>query len=130
MGKPLFSTAQFLAAIPNSGGIFTIIAQRVGCDRHTATRRIAENQTLRRAWEDECETVGDIAEDKLIDAIKGGDLGAIKFYLSTKAKKRGYSERTEVTGKNGAANTFTVQIVRDEPDTRQAQTELQQFHDS
>lgn len=131
MGKPIFSNAQFLAALPKSGGIWTTIAQRVGCNRHTAEKRILANPTLKQAWKDECEAVGDIAESKLIEAIEAGDLAAIKFYLSTKAKNRGYSERTEITGKDGEVNSFTVQIVRDAAhDIQQVQTEPQQSHDS
>lgn len=130
MGKPVYSNVQFLAAISKSGGIFTTIAQRVGCDWHTAKKRIMGNAVLRQAWEDECETVADIAETKLQELIESGDFPAIKFYLSTKAKNRGYSERTEITGKDGEVNSFIVQIVRDEPDTRQAQIELQQSRDS
>ncbi len=37
----------------------------------------------------------DLAESKLIEAIKAGNLTAIIFFLKTQGKSRGYSERSE-----------------------------------
>lgn len=54
---------------------------------------------------EECDTtiieVGELVENALFKAIGDGDLTAIIFYLKTKGKILGYSERTEVTGANG-----------------------------
>lgn len=101
MGKPLYTAKQFIAAIPGTGGIVTSIAERVGCKWHTAKKYIETMPTVRQAYEDECARVLDMAEDGLIKAIQGGDLQAIKYYLSTKGKHRGYTERQELTGAEG-----------------------------
>jgi hypothetical protein len=53
----------------------------------------------------------DRTESKLLLAIKAGEPWAIKFMLSTKGKHRGYTERMEVTGADGAP--VTVKLVAD-----------------
>lgn len=96
MGREIFTTAQFKAAIPKSGGLFATIAKRVGCDRHTAKKRIMESPTLKQDWEDETETILDLAESKAMELVNAGDPGMIRFYLATKGRSRGYVERQEI----------------------------------
>lgn len=100
-GREKYTAQTFIDAIPGSAGIITTIAKRVGCDWHTAKKYIYGHSTVLEAYEDECQGMGDLAEVELYKLIKSGDLGAIKFYLATKMKARGYVERTEVTGKDG-----------------------------
>jgi hypothetical protein len=101
VGKPLFTAEQFIAAIPGTGGIVTAIARKVGCTWHTAKKYVDEHPTVASAYQDECESILDLAEAKVISAIKGGDSQMIRYYLSTKGKRRGYSERHEITGAEG-----------------------------
>ena len=44
---------------------------------------------------------GDFAEGKLMNCIQQGEFPAIKYYLGTKHKNRGYVERQEQTGAEG-----------------------------
>ncbi len=44
----------------------------------------------------------DLAEAKLMDKLEQGFFPAVRFYLTTKGKDRGYVPRTEATGKDGA----------------------------
>lgn len=112
MGKPLqFSAQQFLDAIPGTGGIIAAIAKRVGCAWHTAKKYIENHPTVHAAYEDECESVLDLAEAKTIEAIRNGDTQMIRYYLSTKGKRRGYTERTEITGADN--EPLTVRYVND-----------------
>jgi hypothetical protein len=101
MGKELFTAKQFVEAIADSAGIVSTIAKRVGCDWHTAKKYITNYPTVLQAYEDECERVTDLAETMLIKSIQGGDLSAVRYYLSTKGKSRGYVERAELSGPNG-----------------------------
>lgn len=47
------------------------------------------------------ENMKDIAESSLFSKIRQEDNTATIFYLKTKARDRGYVDRTEVTGKDG-----------------------------
>jgi hypothetical protein len=82
MGK--YTAQQFITAIPGTGGVKTAIADRVGCDWHTADKYIAEYPTVAQAYEDECNRVTDKAKHNIIKAVHGGDLQTSKWYLSVK----------------------------------------------
>lgn len=97
-GNFQYSTQQFIDAIPGTGGIITKIAAKVGCTWFTCKRYIEKFPKVKEAYEAECERVLDLAESKLIKHIEKGQAWAIKYILSTKGRKRGYSERFEVTG--------------------------------
>lgn len=102
MAKKLEYTAeQFIKAIPNTGGIITAIARKVGCDWYTAKRYITGHASVKRAYDAERETIKDVVESSLITKAKEGEAWAVKYYLSTQAKDRGYVERKEFTGKDG-----------------------------
>ena len=94
-GAEQFKAQQFIDAIPSTGGIVTAIARKVGCAWNTAKKYIDTYPTVQRAYQDECESILDLAEAKVISAIKGGDSQMIRYYLSTKGKRRGYSEKVE-----------------------------------
>jgi len=113
MGKELYTAKQFIDAIPGTGGIVSTIADRVGCKWHTARKYIEEYPTVKDVYNEEIERVIDLAEGVLIQNIqiaakqaKAGrdvDTSDVKWFLSRKAKSRGYVERQEVTGAEGGA---------------------------
>jgi hypothetical protein len=90
-----FTAKQFIDVIPGTGGIISTIAKRIGCDWHTAKKYIDNFPTIHRAYQDERELVLDVAESNLITLVKDSDFSAIKYYLSTQGKHRGYTERQE-----------------------------------
>ena len=61
MGQDLFTAEQFITAIKGSGGIISTIALRVGCSWNTANKYIHEKPTVQKAYDDERETVNDLA---------------------------------------------------------------------
>lgn len=114
MGKR-YTVEQFTKAIPGSGGIISTIAKRVGCEWNTAKSYIDKHPSVKQAYDDEREQVTDMAETALIKAIQGGDMWAVKYYLSTVGKHRGYVERQEMTGADG--NAVTIRIIDETDDT-------------
>jgi len=72
-----------------------LIAQRVGCNRDTIAKYIRIYPDVKRAYDQECETVFDIVESELLKKIKKGDITALIFYAKTKMKARGYVERIQ-----------------------------------
>ena len=107
MGKDLFTAAQFIAAIPGSGGIVTQIAKKVGCSWNTARKYIDNHPSVQQAYNDECEAILDMAEAALFKQVSQEEAWAVKYLLATKGKGRGYTERTELTGADGAAISLT-----------------------
>ena len=102
-GKNKYTAEQFIKAIPGTGGIISAIARKVDCEWNTAKAYIDKYPTIKQAYDNECQTILDMAETGLYKAIREGKDWAIKYILSTKGKSRGYVERQEVTGANGGA---------------------------
>ncbi len=94
-GRQKISDARFLAAVPQSGGMHTVIARRLGIDRHTVAKYIKDNPILAQAVKDETEGALDSIEATVIKAALAGDMQAAIFYLKHKGKDRGFSERLE-----------------------------------
>lgn len=86
MRKTKYTAKQFIEAIRGSGGIISAIADRVGCDWHTAQKYIATYPSVQAAYQDELEIMSDKAVSTVIKAIEEGDVAAAKWWLSCKRK--------------------------------------------
>jgi hypothetical protein len=95
--------AKIKEAIANADGVIAEAARTLGVSRMTIYRRIEESDDLRAAVEDAREELTDIAERELGKAIRAGNMTAIIFHLkgSPNGRRRGYSERVEMTGPDG-----------------------------
>jgi hypothetical protein len=102
MAETRHTVAEVITAIDDSSGIKMDIARRLKVHRNTVENYLNRYPTARAAYNREVETVGDIAESVIIKAIRNDDIETSKWYLRMKAKDRGYTERHEITGKNGA----------------------------
>ena len=80
----------------------------LGVARSTVSRYCERYAACREARDQARETVSDIAEATLEDQVIAGDLRAVIFYLSTRARDRGYGNRTELTGPNGGPQQHEV----------------------
>lgn len=87
---------KFKDAILDSGGIITTIANRIGVTRKAIYDWLVKNPEMKDYLEQETEKILDMAEISLFSQVKDKDLGATKYILSTKGKKRGYIERQEL----------------------------------
>ena len=105
--KHTVTPEQVAAAIHEARGTQSVAARRLGCSRETLRRYANQFATVRTAVEDARDSLLDFAEDELIKLIGEGNITAIIFYLKTQGKKRGYVERVEQTGADGAA----VQVI-------------------
>jgi hypothetical protein len=70
--------------------------------RTSLSRRISGSSALKDKLGDIRESNIDIAESKLMELIGKGQPSAIIFFLKCLGKDRGYVERVETTGKDGA----------------------------
>ena len=96
MAKNGFGAQVFIDNMPGTGGIVATLARRVGCDWHTAKKYIDDYPTVRQAYDDECETVCDVAESTLIQSIKDGDVSSAKWWL-TKKRKPTFGDAVDIT---------------------------------
>lgn len=104
-----YSKEIVLEAIKDSGAIVSTVARRLDCQWITAKRYIEKWEDTKRAFIDEEETILDMAEGTLFNAIKEKDVQAAKWILSTKGKRRGYSERHEITGAD--AEPIRIEVI-------------------
>ena len=111
--------ATVIEAIRGTGGIVSQIAKRLSVDWSTARKYINAWDETKKAFEDERETILDMAESTIFKSVKEGNSQDAKWVLSTLGKNRGFSERQEITGANGEtfANKVVVQFVRPEDET-------------
>lgn len=94
--------ARYIEALQKSLGVKTTARKAVGIGSpNTIDEWIKKDPKFAKAVAECEEYAGDFAESALFKKIKEGDTTAIIFFLKTKMKKRGYTERTEITGSDG-----------------------------
>ena len=104
-----FTKEQVLKAIDGSFGIMSQIARALGgCAWSTAEQYVNRWAETRQAYADAQEAALDFTEGQMLKQIRDGDGPMIRFHLMTKGKKRGYVQRTEMTGGDGDAIELTV----------------------
>jgi hypothetical protein len=107
-----YTPEQIIGALAAARGMIAPAARALGCSRNTIKAYMHEYQAIAQTIADEREATTDVAELKLYDAIERGEAWAICFYLKCQAKNRGYVERAELTGSNGAP--VKIKLVYDE----------------
>lgn len=118
---------QIIIALSECHGIVTDACRKTDVPRSTYYKWLNEDAEFRKAVEDTQEEAIDFVEGKLFQKINGVALGkndaegnmiiyehppsdtAIIFYLKTKAKKRGYVERTEVDNNHSGGIKITIE---------------------
>lgn len=91
-----FKKADILKAIEGSKGMYSVIAKNlikitgIYCCRNTAERNVHRFPECEQAIQDEIESIGDFIEMKGFELVSKGDGAMIRYYLSTKFRKRGY----------------------------------------
>ena len=95
--KKIVKEKELLAAIVDSRGFYSVIAERLGVAWATVKSAIEESSAAKLAIQAEEEKTLDFVEGKAIARIKADDGAMIRFYLATKGKKRGftYEEKLE-----------------------------------
>lgn len=107
LGARKYSIEQVAAALRHGFGLYAQaaawIAKETGerCDRDTIAWYVAENPVLEELLAAIKGEMGDLAESRLFSAVHKGETWAVKYYLSTQCRDRGYVTRQETTGKDG-----------------------------
>ncbi len=93
-----YSEKKVIAAIEGTGGIMTEIVRRLGCSRNTLKKYLNENEKIKEAYDNEYESVSDLARSQLIMAIETGSPWAIMFFLDRKDPEFKRQGKTEIVG--------------------------------
>jgi hypothetical protein len=121
MTRPKISYAKVKAAIPNSGGVITLIAKRAGYSWGAVREFIKNNPELEQMLRDEEDTIDDMAESTLIKSIRNGDEATARWWLTRRRRNR-YGDNIDLTTAGKAFNI--IQIVEHKDDDNSNQTQL------
>ncbi|MEM4626456.1 MAG: hypothetical protein QXF70_03470 [Candidatus Bilamarchaeaceae archaeon] len=109
-----------LQAIPGSRGIIALIAKRINASWTGTKEFIKNNPDVMEVYNDELNKTIDFVEDRMFNLIEDGNEGLIKYYLSKKAKDRGYGDdkkELDITTNGQAINIIKlVEVVKDGTD--------------
>lgn len=102
-GRPRhFTEKEIASALRKAGGFNSVAARHLGCSHDTISRAVDRWPGLKKVQR-ECRAKQiDKAEGALQSAIAEGNIPAIIFFLKCQAKGRGFVERVETTGADGA----------------------------
>lgn len=109
---PMDRKAVFLEAFRAQAANISQACRAAGINRSTFYDWRNDDAAFAQAVSDEEESLLDLSESALIRAVAKGDVQAIKFILRTKGRSRGYVERHEITGEDGAPVALTIQAAR------------------
>lgn len=118
---------QIAPIIEQCGGVLSLVAQQTGYTYRNIEKRIKKSEYLQEVYNNVKERILDAADNLVVSAITTGVISRIekddqnnakiveqqvetnerlrtaKWYLERKGKDRGYTTRTEQTGKDGNA---------------------------
>lgn len=98
-----------LEALEKSLGVISTAVKKVGLSRSCFYKYIEQDEEFKKAVKEIEEASIDFVESALFKQIKEGNTTATIFFLKTRGKKRGYVERTEITGVDGSP---VIKLVR------------------
>jgi hypothetical protein len=98
--KKIPSRQALIEALRDLDGNMAATARRFHCTRQRVWDLVNEDAELRLLVDELSESFIDEAENKLFEAIREGNIVATIFFLKTKARHRGYSERLELVPLN------------------------------
>jgi len=108
-----YTAAQVIEAITQARGLVTAAARLLGCDPSTVDRYVNRYPTVAAAKRQAREGILDMAEAGLIQSIRDREPWAIKYYLSTQGKDRGYTEKHEMDHR-GSIEHVVIEIGENE----------------
>ena len=91
-----------IASIERNKGNLSAVARQFGVSRMTVHRYMADHPTVKASVADARESMLDNAESVLYKKVLEGSTPELIFFLKTQGRNRGYVERSEITGANGA----------------------------
>ena len=106
-----------LKALEKNLGVVTLSCRKADIPRSTFYKWLKTDEEFAKQVKDIDNVALDFAESELFKQIQNGIPASTIFYLKTRGKKRGYIERTEITGAEGMPNNFQIEIIDKTEDT-------------
>ena len=106
--KKRYTPQQVADALNETRGMVFLAAKKLGCSDDTIYNYAKRYKAVGDALRQQRGQFVDMAELKLWNAVNEGESWAVQFALRTLGKERGYVERQEVTGKDGAEIIFRI----------------------
>ena len=103
----------FLIAYKENNFNISKACLEVGIDRKSHYNWIEKNLQYSTKFKEIEEEISDKYEQLLLEQSEAGNVQATIFYLKTKGRKRGYSEKVEVEH-SGKISGITLEIVKNE----------------
>jgi hypothetical protein len=83
-----YTKTQVLKAISNSGGVMTVVQQRLGCNSwETARKYVDKWAETRERWETEKKHTDDMAQSVIIKDIQSGNVQTSKWWLERRRRR-------------------------------------------
>ena len=108
-GRPV-GRREVAEALVKARGLQTVAAQMLGCSWLTIRTYVQKYPECAEAINLANNALGDLAETKLVDNITNGDQRAIEFYLKTKQRDRGYTDKTQVELTGAAGGPVRLEV--------------------
>ena len=89
-------------------GNVAMLAKKLGVSRTTIYNYVNRHPSVKRALNEARESMLDNVESQLYTKALAGNMTAIIFFLKTQGKRRGYTERIELAGKDGEPQVIKV----------------------
>jgi hypothetical protein len=97
----MLTVKQIEPIIGEKRGNIAAVARHFKVSRQALYKHINKSPVLQAALDEARETMVDNAEGELYEQALSGNTSALIFFLKTQGKRRGYTERQEVTGADG-----------------------------
>lgn len=111
-----YTDKQIINALEKTGGNISAAARSLGASRATLHNRINTVKDVKKAYDSVNESNLDLAENELIELVKDKDhkdhFGALKFYLRTKGRTRGFGDRSEVELNVKKLPSLKVEVIK------------------
>ena len=102
---------KLLKALAETQGLIYHACKKAGnISRSTYYRYMREDEEFAKAVEDIKEAQIDYVEGQLIKNISDGKETSIIFYLKSKAKKRGYAEKLDITSGGKSITDIKIEV--------------------
>ena len=107
-----YTNHQIIDALVRTNFVKQKACKLLGMSKQALYYRLERDETLQRQLALALDDRLDIAEGELMKLVKGGNFQAIKFFLETIGRKRGYGQKVEVAHTKGNSQEILEALMR------------------